>query len=95
MDIRFRDINTGIVEARAVVRLTDQILLNEITILSREGKIEVEFPQKTFKAKDGKVHNLDIILFDTEDQKNLFIFQVKEAFHEWRKKQKKVRIYES
>jgi len=95
MDIRFRDINTGIVEARAIIKLSDGIMINEVTILNKDGEIEVELPQKTFKAKDGKVHSLDIVCFDTDDQKALFLFHVKEAYHTWRKKQKKVRIYES
>jgi len=95
MDIRFRDVNYGIVEARAVLKTKDGFLLNEITILSRDGKLEVELPQKSFRAKDGKLHNLDIITFDDEDQKTLFLLEIKNAFLDWRKRQKKVRVYES
>jgi hypothetical protein len=95
MDIRFRDTNFGKVEARAVIKVSDSMLINEITILNIDGEIEVELPQKTFKAKDGKIHCIDIITFEDEDQKNLFLIQVKDAFQEWRKIQKKVRIYES
>jgi hypothetical protein len=95
MEIKFRDVSYGIVEARAVIRLSSGMLLNEVTILNKDGAIEVELPQKSFKAKDGKIHNMDIITFETDDQKTLFLFNVKEAYHTWRKKQKKVRIYES
>lgn len=95
MDIKFRDVNYGIVEARAVIKFFDGMILNEVTILNKDNNIEVELPKKTFKAKDGKVHNLDIISFETEDQKTLFLLQIKESFLEWRKKQKKVRVYES
>lgn len=95
MNIKFRDVNYGIVEARATIQTKDGFLINEITVLKKDGTYEIELPQKTFKAKDGKVHNLDIIGFDNEDQKTLFLLQIKEAFMEWRKKQKKVRVYES
>ena len=44
MKIRFRDVSSGIVEARAVLEIKEGILLNEITILSRNGQIEVELP---------------------------------------------------
>jgi len=94
MDIRFRDVSNGIVEARAVLKI-EELLINEITILKKDGLIFVELPQKSFKAKDGKVHNLDIITFENEDQKTLFLLQIKQSFLDWRKKQKKIRIYES
>jgi hypothetical protein len=95
MDVRFRDISSGIVEARAVVRLSETILLNEITILNKDGNIEIEFPQKTFKGKNGKVQHLDIIMFETENAKNLFLIELKEEYYTWRKQQKKVRVYDS
>ena len=94
MDIKFRDVNSGIVDARAIVKF-DSFTLNEITIINKKGIIEVELPRKSFKAKDGKIYNLDILTFDNEDQENLFKIQIKDAFLEWRKKQKKVRVYES
>jgi len=95
MDIRFRDVNYGIVEARAVLKTSDGFLINEITIISRDGLIEVELPKKSFKGKDGKVLNMDIITFENEDQQHLFLIQVKDAYLKWRSKQKKVRVYES
>ncbi|MCK9330859.1 MAG: hypothetical protein PHY08_09420 [Candidatus Cloacimonetes bacterium] len=95
MQIKFRDVNYGIVEARATIITNEGFFINEVTILNKDGNYEIELPQKTFKAKDGKVHNLDIIGFENEDQKTLFMLQVKESFLEWRKKQRKVRVYES
>jgi len=95
MDIKFRDVNYGIVEARAMLRTTEGFTVNEITIISRDGKIEVELPKKSFKSKVGKVLSMDILTFDSEDQKTLFLLQVKEHYLEWRKKQKLVRVYES
>ena len=94
MDIKFRDVNSGIVDARVVLKL-EGITINEITILNKSGNIEVELPKKSFKGKDGKLHALDIITFDNEDQENLFKIQIKDAFLEWRKMQRKILIYES
>jgi hypothetical protein len=95
MDIKFRDVNYGMVEARAVIKTVEGFTINEITILNREGIIEIELPQKSFKAKDNKFHNLDLITFETEDEKTLFLIQIKDAYLEWRKKQKLVRVYDS
>jgi len=94
MDIKFRDVNSGVVDARAIIKL-EGISINEITIINKSGIIEIELPKKSFKGKDGKLHNLDIITFDNENQENLFKIQIKDAFSEWRKMQKKVRIYEN
>ena len=94
MEIKFRDVNSGIVDARVVLKL-EGITINEITILNKGGNIEVELPKKSFKGKDGKLHALDIITFDNEDHENLFKIQIKDAFLEWRKMQRKVLIYES
>ena len=62
MDIKFRDVNYGIVEARAVIRTTEGFHLNEITIINKDGELEVEYPKKSFKAKDGKLHFIDIFV---------------------------------
>jgi hypothetical protein len=94
MDIRFRDVNYGIVEARAVLKTKEGFMINEITILSKDGKLEVELPQKSFRGKDGKLTILDVITFDDEDKKTLFLLEIKNEFIDWRKKQKKVRVYE-
>ena len=95
MDIKFREVNQGIVEARVIIKLSEGVVLNEITILNRNGDIEIEYPQKSFKAKTGKTHSFDIITFDTENEKTLFSLQIKNEFKEWRKQQKKVRIFDN
>jgi hypothetical protein len=95
MDIKFRDVNYGIVEARAMLKTSEGFTVNEITIINRDGMLEVELPRKSFKAKTGKMMNMDILTFDTEDEKTLFLLQIKEIYVEWRKKQKLVRVYES
>lgn len=95
MNIRFRDVSSGIVEARAVVEVKDGLFLNEITILNRGGQIDVELPRKSFKGKDGKMHFMDVITFDTEDNRTLWVMEVKKAYQDWRQNNKKVLIYES
>jgi hypothetical protein len=95
MNIRFRDVSSGIVEARAVVEVADGLSLNEITILSRNDQIEVELPRKSFKGKDGKMHFMDIISFESEDDKTLWTMTIKEEYLSWRKNNKKVLVYES
>ncbi|MCF7919680.1 MAG: hypothetical protein K9N06_07195 [Candidatus Cloacimonetes bacterium] len=94
MNIRFRDVSSGIVEARAVVEVTEGLYLNEITILSRNGQIEVELPRKSFKGKDGKMHFMDIITFENDDSRTLWQMTVKEEYLLWRQSNKKVLIYE-
>ncbi|MCB5251113.1 MAG: hypothetical protein RBS16_07830 [Candidatus Cloacimonadales bacterium] len=95
MQIKFRDVNYGIVEARAVIQLEGGLFLNEITILRKDNEILVELPVKSFKAKDGKIHSMDIITFENDDKKTLFILEVKNAYIEWRKKLRKIRVYDS
>jgi len=95
MNIRFRDVSSGIVEARAVVEVAEGLFLNEITILSRNDQIEVELPRKSFKGKDGKMHFMDIISFDSEDERTLWMMTIKEDYLSWRKNNKKVLVYES
>ncbi|HPY96064.1 MAG TPA: hypothetical protein PL063_02495 [Candidatus Cloacimonadota bacterium] len=94
MEIKFRDVNYGIVEARAVIQFSEGIFINEITVLRKEGEIEIELPVKSFKAKDGKIHSMDIITFENDDKKTLFLLEIKNAYTEWRKKLKKIRIYD-
>jgi len=95
MKIRFRDVSSGIVEARAVLEIKEGILLNEITVLSRNGQIEIELPQKSFKGKDGKMHFMDVITFDNEDRKTLWMMEIKEEYNTWRQNNKKVLVYET
>lgn len=95
MKIRFRDVSSGIVEARAVLEIAEGIYLNEITILKRNGQIKVELPQKSFKGKDGKMHYMDVITFESDDQKTLWLMKIKEDYLTWRQKNKKVLVYET
>ncbi|PID28209.1 MAG: hypothetical protein CSB55_05990 [Candidatus Cloacimonadota bacterium] len=95
MNIKFKDVNSGIVEARAVIEIAPGILLNEVTVLRRNNQIQIELPKKSFKGKAGKVHFLDIISFEDENRKTLWLMEIKEAYFEWRKENKKVLVYES
>ena len=95
MKIRFRDVSSGIVEARAIMEIKDGVMINEITILNRNGQIGVELPQKSFKGKDGKMHYMDILTFDTEDKKTLWLMKIKQEYLTWRKKNKKVLVFET
>ncbi|HHE38898.1 MAG TPA: hypothetical protein ENL20_10050 [Candidatus Cloacimonetes bacterium] len=94
MKIKFRDVSSGIVEARGVIEIAPGIYINEVTIINRTGKISVELPQKSFKGKDGRMHYLDVLTFEKEDQKILWLMEVKDAYKDWRKKNKKVLVYE-
>ncbi len=95
MNIRFRDVTTGIVDARAVLEILPGIMINEITILKKNNNIIVELPQKSFKGKDEKIHFLNIITFENENQETIWKMEVKEAYLKWRKKNKKVLVYDS
>jgi hypothetical protein len=95
MNIKFRDVSSGIVEARAIVEIFPNIFLNEITILKKNGSLYVELPQKSFKGKDGRMHYIDLITFSDDDKETLWKLEVKEEYLEWRKLNKKVLIYES
>ena len=95
MNLRFKDVNRGIVEARAVLELENGMQINEITIINKEGRIKVELPQKSFRGKDNKMHYIDIISFDSENKMTLWLLEVKEEFFKWRKKNKKIEIYDT
>lgn len=95
MKIKFRDVSTGIVEARAVIEIYEGIFLNEITILKRDGEIEIEFPQKSFRGKDNRMHYLNILTFENENKETLWKMEIKEEYQTWRQNNKKVLIYES
>lgn len=95
MNIRFRDVSSGIVEARAVIEIEPGIYINEVTILNKDGAITVELPQKSFKGKDDKMHFLNIITFENENRETLWKMEIKEAYFDWRKNNKKVLVYES
>lgn len=94
MKIRFRDVSSGIVEARAVIDLGSGLFLNEVTILKKEDELKVELPQKSFKGKDGRMHYLNILGFENPNKETLWKLEVKELYTEWRKANKKVLVYE-
>ena len=95
MKIKFRDVSSGIVEARAVIEISEGVFLNEVTILKKDGKVIVELPQKSFKGKDDRMHYLNIISFENENKETLWKMEIKEEFFNWRRSNKKVLIYES
>ena len=93
MNIKFKDVSSGIVEARAILEIAEGIFINEISILKKDRDIIVELPQKKFVGKDGKLHFFNILTFISEDKKVLFEMEIKEEYLNWRKKYKKVLIY--
>ena len=95
MNIKFKDVQHGKVQARAVVDVADGIFINEITIIKKDRNIIVEFPQKSFRGKDNRMHYIDIISFENENKKMLWTMEIKEAYEEWRKKFRKIEVYES
>ena len=95
MNIKFKDINTGIVQARAVIEIAEGIFLNEITILKKSGEIIVELPQKSFRGKDGKMYFMNIITFANEDKENFFKLEVKTEYKKWREQNPKILVYEN
>ena len=95
MNIRFRDVSSGIVEARAIIELAPGIYINEITILRKNHEIIVELPKKSFKGRNGRIHHIDILTFESENKKILWIYEIKAEYKKWRKKNRKVLVYES
>ncbi|MGC9361619.1 MAG: hypothetical protein ACP5F3_01695 [Candidatus Syntrophosphaera sp.] len=94
MNIRFRDVQTGSVEARAIMEIADGVFLNEITILNIEGEIVVEFPKKSFMGKNNRTYYIDVVTFEDNDKRIVWELEVKSAYREWRRKNKKVLVYE-
>ena len=94
MNIHFRDVQTGSVEARAIMEIADGVFLNEITILNIDGEIVVEFPKKSFVGKNHRMHYIDIITFEDNDKRLVWELEIKNAYKEWRKTNKKVLVYE-
>ncbi len=95
MKIHFRDVQTGSVEARAIIEIADGVFINEITILNIEGETVVEFPKKNFIGKTRKTYYMDIISFEDNDKRLIWEMEIKNAYREWRKSNKKVLIYEN
>jgi hypothetical protein len=94
MNIHFRDVQTGSVEARAIMEIADGVFLNEITILNIEGEIVVEFPKKSFMGKNKRTYYLDVVTFEDSDKRIVWELEIKSAYREWRKANKKVLVYE-
>ncbi len=94
MNIHFRDVQTGSVEARAVLEIADGVFLNEITILNIDGEIVVEFPKKSFMGKNNRTFYIDIVTFEDNDKRIVWELEIKSAYREWRKTNKKVLVYE-
>jgi hypothetical protein len=94
MNIKFRDVSSGIVEARAVIELDQGLFMNEVTILKKDGEIIVELPQKSFRGKDDRMHYLNILTFENENRETIWKMEIKEAYLKWRKSNKKVLVYE-
>jgi len=93
MNIHFRDVQTGNVEARAIMEIADGVFLNEITILNYEGQIVVEFPRKSFVGKNKRTFYLDILSFEDNDKRIVWELEIKSAYNEWRKSNKKILVY--
>lgn len=94
MNIHFRDVQTGSVEARAIMEIADGVFLNEITILNIDGEIVVEFPKKSFMGKNNRTYYMDVVTFEDNDKRIVWELEVKSAFRDWRKVNKKVLVYE-
>ncbi|MCB5247875.1 MAG: hypothetical protein PHD87_04190 [Candidatus Cloacimonetes bacterium] len=94
MNIHFRDVQTGSVEARAIMEIADGVFLNEITILNIEGEIVVEFPKKSFMGKSKRTYYMDVVTFEDSDKRIIWELEIKSAYREWRKANKKVLVYE-
>ncbi|HNQ42945.1 MAG TPA: hypothetical protein PKI59_00870 [Candidatus Cloacimonadota bacterium] len=94
MNIHFRDVQTGSVEARAIVEIAEGVFLNEVTILNIDGEIVVEFPKKSFMGKNKRTFYLDILTFENADKRIVWELEIKDAYHIWRRSNKKVLVYE-
>jgi hypothetical protein len=94
MNIHFRDVQAGSVEARAIIEIADGVFLNEITILNIEGNIVVEFPKKSFQGKNKRIFYIDVLTFEDNDKRIVWELEIKNAYRDWRKTNKKVLVYE-
>lgn len=95
MNIKFKDVNIGVVQARAVIEIAQGVFINEVTILKKHNDIIVELPEKSFKGKGGKMYYLNIITFADENKENLWKLEIKNQYIEWRKKNPKILVYEN
>ncbi len=94
MKIRFKDVSSGIVEARAIIEIIPGVYVNEVTILNKDGDIKIELPQKSFRGKDERMHYLNILTFENENKETIWRMEIKEEYVAWRKNNKKVLVYE-
>lgn len=92
MKIFFKDVSKGVVDARVIVELENGIFINEITILRKQNRFSVEFPEKTFRGKDNKIHNINIITFENDDKKTLWEIDILEKHKKWRETNRRVYI---
>ena len=72
MKMTFKDVSRGVVDARVIIEVCQGVYINEISVLRKDGKLQVEFPQKSFKGRDGRMHWMDIMTFRDDDKKNAF-----------------------
>jgi len=87
-------VQTGSVEARAVLEIAAGVFLNEVTLLNLDGEMIVEFPRKSFMGKSKRTHYIDILTFEDNDKRIVWELEIKKAYYEWRKTNKKVLVYE-
>ena len=95
MEIKFRDVGRGIVQARAILEITPGVFFNEITIIKKGNDVEVEMPQKSFKTNDGRVHFVEVITFESEQKRIVWLLEIKNAYLKWREKNKHVLVYDN
>ena len=93
MNIRFRDISRGVVEARASIEITSGVYVNEISVIKKGKELEIEFPQKSFRSHDGGIHYVDLITFENEQKRIIWSLEIKDAYLKWRERNKPVLVY--
>ncbi len=95
MKMTFKDVSRGVVDSRVIIEVCEGVYINEVSVLRKDGQLQVEFPQKSFKGKDGRMHWMDILTFRDEDKKTLFQMEILQEHKAWREKNKKVLVYET
>jgi hypothetical protein len=76
MNIHFRDVQSGSVEARAIIEIAEGVFLNEVPILIIEGEGVVEFPRKSFIGNSRRTHYIDIVTFEDNDKRILWEIEI-------------------
>jgi len=95
MKMTFKDVSRGVVDSRIIIEVCEGVYINEVSVLRKDGELQVEFPQKSFKGRDGRMHWMDILTFRDEDKKTLFQMEILQEHKTWREKNKKVLVYET